>query len=625
MIIEMAKVRIMGPRDRLSDVLRTLQDLSLLHLAAPEAGAPLDHLQLTPVQDRERRHLLAVLDDIEFVIGELGGAAGAVRPPPSVDTGLLARWARLAGRLRRELAQLKTRGAALEEERALILKYEHFFTAFRALLESETRWPNASMYHVLLRGGDAGALAKLKATLTAAIGTEFQLFTQPLPTGETAVLVVVSATAAGRVERLLLEANVQEIPVPAAYGGGALTQALPKMLARLGEIPREQGEIGERRAALARQHGGELVAARTVIHDRLRGLEALPLSGVTPRAFVLEGWVPAPARSRLETALARDFGAAVVVSEMSREEWASEEAPVVLANPRLFRPFETVVRLMPLPKYGTIDPTPFVAVFFPAFFGIIVGDIGYGLLLAGLGLVLHRRSKPGTLLRNVAEMSGPCALFTIIAGFLYGEFFGDLGRRLVGMKPLVLDREQAMIPFLLLAVALGVVHVLIGLALGAISAWRRHPRQAAGRGVSFLMVVLIVLALLAAAKVLPHAFFTPAVVGLLVAFPVLIVLEGLVAPIELLSTVGNILSYARIMALGVASVMLAVVANKMVGAIGSVAVGVLFALLFHLVNFAIALFTPTIHALRLHYVEFFGKFYSPGGIRYQPFGHWTRA
>ncbi len=181
------------------------------------------------------------------------------------------------------------------------------------------------------------------------------------------------------------------------------------------------------------------------------------------------------------------------------------------------------------------------------------------------------------------------------------------------------------ITFLLLAVALGVVHILVGLSLGAISAVRRHPRQAAGRGVSFLMVVLIVLALLAAAEVLPRGFFTPAVVGLLVAFPVLIMLEGLVAPIELLSTVGNILSYARIMALGVASVMLAVVANRMVGAIGSVAVGVLFALLFHLVNFAIALFTPTIHALRLHYVEFFGKFYSPGGVRYQPFGHWTRA
>jgi V/A-type H+-transporting ATPase subunit I len=126
-------------------------------------------------------------------------------------------------------------------------------------------------------------------------------------------------------------------------------------------------------------------------------------------------------------------------------------------------------------------------------------------------------------------------------------------------------------------------------------------------------------------NVLPRAFFSPAVIGLLIAFPVLIVLEGLVAMIELLTTLGNMLSYARIMALGVASVMLAVVANRMVGALGSVAVGVVFALLFHLMNFALAMFGPTIHALRLHYVEFFGKFYSPGGVRYQPLGRWTRA
>jgi V/A-type H+-transporting ATPase subunit I len=173
-------------------------------------------------------------------------------------------------------------------------------------------------------------------------------------------------------------------------------------------------------------------------------------------------------------------------------------------------------------------------------------------------------------------------------------------------------------------VAIGAVHVTLGLVLGVVSA-RRHPRQALGRGVSAAMVVLVIVGLLAAVGVLPRGFFSPVVIALLVGFPVLIILEGLVAPIELLATLGNILSYARIMALGVASVMMAVVANKMVGAIGSVTVGIMFALLFHLVNFAIAAFSPTIHALRLHYVEFFGKFFSPGGVRYQPFGHWTRV
>ena len=127
------------------------------------------------------------------------------------------------------------------------------------------------------------------------------------------------------------------------------------------------------------------------------------------------------------------------------------------------------------------------------------------------------------------------------------------------------------------------------------------------------MLVLIILVLLAAFEVLPHGFLTPAVIALLVLFPVLILAEGIIAPIEFLSTLSNILSYARIMALGTASVMMAVVANELAGSIGSVLVGVLFALLFHLVNFALGIFAPTIHGLRLHYVEFFGKFHSPGG------------
>ncbi|HEY6808652.1 MAG TPA: V-type ATPase 116kDa subunit family protein [Gemmatimonadales bacterium] len=624
MIIEMTKVRLLGPRVRLAEVLRALQDLGILHLSAPETSAPLTAVELSPREARDRRHLRAALDDVERALRDLAlppGAAPHIPPPTPAD---LARWVRLGWMVRRAVERLTLRDVALVEERALILKYQQFFTAFRELLEGEARWPNATAYHVLLKGGDTETVRKLRTSLTAVIGHEFELYTQALPSGETALLVVVSAVAAGRVERLLADARVQEIPVPAQYGGSSLLTAIPKMLERLGQLPREIEAARREREALGRTHGAELRRARAGLNDRLRELDALPFSGMTAHAFVLEGWVPAAARRDLESGLARAFGDDVVVSEVAREEWKSAEAPVVLSNPRLFRPFEAVIRLLPLPRYGTIDPTPFVAVFFPAFFGLMLGDIGYGAVLAGLGLLLHARSRPGTLLRNVSEMVGPCALFSIVAGFLYGELFGDLGTHWLGLRPVLFSREDALIPFLLLAVALGAVHILLGLGLSVAGNIRLHPRHALGSGLSALMIVLIVVALLAAVKVLPAGFFTPVVVALLAAFPVLIVLEGIVAPIELLSTIGNILSYARIMALGVASVMMAVVANKMVGAIGSVTVGILFALLFHLVNFAIALFSPTIHALRLHYVEFFGKFYSPGGVRYAPYGHWTR-
>jgi V/A-type H+-transporting ATPase subunit I len=628
MILTMAKVRILGPRDRLPEVLRSLQALSVLHLTPPTAAAPLVPAQLTSRQDRERRYLLAAMDDVDGALAELKPflpPPGRPVPAAQVAAADLAGWARLARRVRRQTDRLKARATALEEERALILKYQEFFSAFRPLLENESRWKNATVYHVLLKRGELEAIPRLRTSLTSVIGEGFELYNRELPSGETAVLVVVSAAQAARVERLMAEANLQEIPVPAAYGGRSLADAIPRMLARLGELPQEVDRLGRERQELARKHGAELRRAEIGIAHRLQSLNALPLSGVTPHAFVLEGWVPADARRPLIDRLHADVGESVVVTEISREEWQSEEAPVVLRNPRLFRPFEAVIGLLPLPRYGSIDPTPFVAVFFPVFFGLILGDIGYGLVLAAGGLLMHWRSRPGTLLRSVSEIVGPCALFSILVGLLFGEFFGDLGRRWFGLKPILFNREEALIPFLLLAVAIGAVHIVLGLILGVISAARNHPRLAVGRGASAAAIILIVLALLAAFDVLPRAFFTPAVIGLLIAFPVLIFAEGVVAPIELLSTVGNILSYARIMALGVASVMLAVVANRMAGMMGSAVVGVVFALLFHLVNFAIGLFSPTIHALRLHYVEFFGKFYSPGGVRYEPFGAWARG
>ena len=278
--------------------------------------------------------------------------------------------------------------------------------------------------------------------------------------------------------------------------------------------------------------------------------------------------------------------------------------------------------MMPLPKYGTVDPTPFVAIFFPMFFGIVLGDMGYGLILGLLSLAMRFRSTPQSKLRAISEIGLACALFTIVFGFLYGELFGDLGHR-IGLHPIIFNREEAFFPFLGLALALGLVHVVLGLLIGAVKMFRGDKRRAIGKGMAALMVVIIALAIMAAADFLPERFFTPLVITALVALPVLVVAEGVLAPIELVSTLGNVLSYARIMAVGTASVMMAVVANRMAGAFGAVAVGVLFALLFHLINFVLGVFSPTIHMLRLHYVEFFGKFYSPGGSQYRPFRHWS--
>ncbi len=619
MILRMSRVRVLGPREALSKTLEEIQDLGFVHLSASTSERLLAPVELAPRELRLERQLRRILADVEAATSLV--ASPKASPGASPATSSWARSARLARRVRREAEQLQVRNRALKEEHALLAKYQDVMAVFGKLFQRGAT-ARVRAYLVILRAGQAGSVQRLRTLLDVSLGKDYELRTHLLASGEVALLLLVPLGKAPQVESMLSESGVEQVPLPRGYEGQTLADAVPHMVQRLHAIPGELEDVAKARARLW-DRLPELASGAVAIHDRLAQLEGLRLSAFSKHAFVLEGWIPATEWPKLTARLTNVVGPLVSVEELAAEHW-SAEAPVVLHNPRLFRPFQLLVGMLPLPRYGSIDPTPFVAIFFPMFFGLMVGDIGYGAVLGLLGLLLRRRSRPGTTLRAVSEIALGCALFTLIFGVLFGECFGDLGRRWVGLRPLVLDREapRDMVSFLGLCVALGLVHVVLGLALGVASAFHGRRRQAVGRGLSALMVLLIAGALLAAFRVLPHALLTPFVVALLVAFPLLIIAEGLLAPVELLSTAGNILSYARIMALGTASVMLAVVANRMVGATGSLAVGIVFGLLFHLVNFALAVFSPTIQALRLHYVEFFSHFYSPGGIQYRPFRHW---
>ena len=163
------------------------------------------------------------------------------------------------------------------------------------------------------------------------------------------------------------------------------------------------------------------------------------------------------------------------------------------------------------------------------------------------------------------------------------------------------------------------MHILLGMVLGLISAWRRHLWK---KGVlKFLEITMIVsFCLLLIALVLPETGLNTGPLLLLVGVvvPIMVLLGGLLAPLELLKTVGNIVSYARIMAIGTTSVFLAVIANRLGGMTGDIVAGLLVAGVLHAFNLILGVFAPTIHSLRLHYVEFFGKFLESGGRRFSP-------
>jgi V/A-type H+-transporting ATPase subunit I len=257
----------------------------------------------------------------------------------------------------------------------------------------------------------------------------------------------------------------------------------------------------------------------------------------------------------------------------------------------------------------------------------MVGDLVYGGLLAGLGAALRRwpQVPARPVLRDLGSILMASGAWAMLFGLLYGEALGSLGHKL-GLPALWFYRggPDALGPLLLLAVGIGITHVLLGLLLGMRQARRlRQPRTLLQRAGTFFLLAGLAAVAATAVDLLPGQVRTPAMAMMAVMFVVAISARGvmglLTGPLELLGSFGHVLSYLRLAAVGLASVYLAGVANTLAVSV-PLLLGVFVAALLHLLNLALAAFSPMVQALRLHYVEFFSGFYESGGQAFRPFG-----
>ncbi|MDH3443080.1 MAG: hypothetical protein OEN50_04080 [Deltaproteobacteria bacterium] len=630
----MSKVQIVGFKERLEATLRVIQRLGTLQVqdvTEHGQGPMVPRLALDAKAKAQR-------DEINLLAARLESFANVLVPsiaPTSLPRyyaaatrknteELIAEANHLIDALGPKSQELVLRRDGLEAEQTSLIRYQ---ATLRKVLPLAANIPRLAGYEILallIERRSSAVLESVRQKLGELVGDNFDVNVRHIDEQTTAAIFVFPKERSAEVNALFGQQSISPLRLPQELAGTSLTDTLAAMERRLSEIPEAIKSVEVELRQLGESWWFSVRLLQAEMRDRVAQMEVVGMVGGTRYAFVLVGWMPQRNVEDLKKALAQRVGPEVLVNEfrVSREEM--KQAPVALANPPVVRPFEFLVALTALPRYGALDPTPLMAFFMPLFFGLILADIAYGLVLLLLATLTLRYCRK-RLYRSLAQIMLLCGFWSILFGIIFGEFLGTLGHRLFHLEPLWMERSGATVkPLFLFAVALGAAHVLLGFMLGIWQALRVKGRKELSERLGKFIALIAVFWLAAVlAGTLPRDLTTPGIVALIIGIVLLSIpmgwLGGILAPLETLGIVSNVLSYLRLAAIGLSSFYLAEVANELYGVATNVAVGTIIACLLHALNLAIGIVSATIASLRLHYVEFFPKFFESGGVSFRPF------
>lgn len=394
----------------------------------------------------------------------------------------------------------------------------------------------------------------------------------------------------------------------------------------LAALEKERQEIEQRIAGLGGKREALLEASdRAAI--ALRREEAKSRLVGTDKVFLLEGWLSADRCAALEKAL-EPFTCAIETREPTEDEYP--QVPVQLKNNKLTRPLNMVTEMYSLPAYGTLDPNPLMAPFFILFYGIMMADMGYGLLMMIASVIISKKYRPKGTSGELFSLLGLCGISTFIMGALTGGFFGDFLTQLVAIVspgtvfalPKLFDPLDDLTMILIGSMALGMVQIVTGMAISLIEKCKRKKFLDAFFEEITWWIVFIGIALLALGKGAAVLYVGCALVllGPIVQGKGWGKLTGVFGSLynHVTGYFGDILSYTRLMALMLAGSVIAQVFNMLAAMPGNVIAFIIISMLGNAMNFGLNLLGCYVHDLRLQCLEFFNKFYVDGGKPFRP-------
>lgn len=620
MLVSLSRLEVVGLRPRLDDTLAVLQELRVAEVVTLEEGRGLPE---------EIVDLIARVDAVCALAPEWPVRNAGYDDAEAFDDAVLHT---VLDRIEPQVAAILAHQEELRSEGEMLPRYIDALDALTPLVPELSQLDDRQLTNLglasvalVLDDPDGRIVAELSRQLALLLGRGHLMVTSAATVdGPVGCMLVIRRRNVADVNALLGTERIVQVGVPAAYAGRSLRSTIQAMRERRAGLPDERERLQGELAATIAPVVGSLRATACVLRAREERAEAARHADLTSRTFVLRLWVPADQTEMVERELTQRLDSAVAVERLGGDE-PSDDGPVLLRNRPAWQPFQRLVGFLSWPARDGVDPTGLVAVVLPFFFGVMVGDVAYGAALVAISWWIRRRWSAHATVAELGRVLTLGGWWAVLFGVLYGEALGSLGHHL-GMPALWFYRggPEALEPLLLFAVAIGLVHVVLGLVLGLWTAARGHHgrRIAEKTGTLLVLTGLVGLAGVAAA-ILPATLLLPAAGTLTVGVAVACASQGalglLLGPLELLGTLGNILSYLRLAAVGLASTYLAEVANQL-GAEAPLLLGIVVAAFFHSLNLALAAFSPMIQTLRLHYVEFFTQFHEGGGRLFAPLG-----